>query len=47
MRVTKPSPCGDLYRAIWRVAARHQLVLIALSLSVAALAAAPLKFNSS
>jgi ABC-type bacteriocin/lantibiotic exporter with double-glycine peptidase domain len=35
----------DLYRAIWRVTARQQLVLIALSLIVAALAAAPLKFQ--
>jgi ABC-type bacteriocin/lantibiotic exporter with double-glycine peptidase domain len=35
----------DLYRAIWRVTGRQQIVLILLSLLVAALAAAPLKFQ--
>jgi ABC-type bacteriocin/lantibiotic exporter with double-glycine peptidase domain len=35
----------DLYRAIWRVTGRQQLVLIALSIAIAALAAAPLKFQ--
>ena len=35
----------DLYRAIWRVTGRQQLLLIGLSLAVAALAAAPLKFQ--
>jgi ABC-type multidrug transport system fused ATPase/permease subunit len=35
----------DLYRAIWRVTGRQQLLLIALSVIVAALAAAPLKFQ--
>jgi len=35
----------DLYRAIWRVTGRQQLVLIGLSIIVAALAAAPLKFQ--
>jgi ABC-type bacteriocin/lantibiotic exporter with double-glycine peptidase domain len=36
---------SDLYRAIWRVTGRQQFVLIGLSLTVAALAAAPLKFQ--
>lgn len=36
---------GDLYRTIWRVTARDQALLIGLSLVVAALAAAPLKFQ--
>jgi ABC-type bacteriocin/lantibiotic exporter with double-glycine peptidase domain len=36
---------SDLYRAVWRVTGRQQLVLIALSLLVAAVAAVPLKFQ--
>jgi ABC-type bacteriocin/lantibiotic exporter with double-glycine peptidase domain len=36
---------GEMYRAIWRVTGRQQLVLIGLSVTVAALAAAPLKFQ--
>jgi ABC-type bacteriocin/lantibiotic exporter with double-glycine peptidase domain len=35
----------ELYRAIWRVTGRQQLLLIALAILVAALAAAPLKFQ--
>jgi ABC-type bacteriocin/lantibiotic exporter with double-glycine peptidase domain len=35
----------DLYRAIWRVTGRHQFVLIGLSVVIAALAVAPLKFQ--
>jgi ABC-type bacteriocin/lantibiotic exporter with double-glycine peptidase domain len=35
----------QLYSAIWRVSARRQIVLILLSLAIAALAAAPLKFQ--
>jgi ABC-type bacteriocin/lantibiotic exporter with double-glycine peptidase domain len=35
----------DLYRVIWRITGRQQLLLIALSVIVAALAAAPLKFQ--
>ena len=35
----------QLYLAIWRVSGRRQLVLIALSISIAALAAVPLKFQ--
>lgn len=35
----------DLYRAIWRVTGRQQFVLIGLSVVIAALAAAPLKFQ--
>ena len=35
----------DLYRAIWRVTGRQQLLLIVLSATVAALAAAPLKLQ--
>jgi ABC-type multidrug transport system fused ATPase/permease subunit len=35
----------ELYRAIWRVSGRRQIVLILLSLAIAALAAAPLKFQ--
>jgi ABC-type bacteriocin/lantibiotic exporter with double-glycine peptidase domain len=35
----------DLYRAVWRVSRREQVLLIALSLTVAALAVAPLKFQ--
>lgn len=34
-----------MYRAIWRVTGRQQLVLIGLSVTVVALAAAPLKFQ--
>ena len=36
---------ADLYRVIWRITGRQQLLLIALSVIVAALAAAPLKFQ--
>jgi len=36
---------GDLYRVVWRITGRQQLLLIALSVIVAALAAAPLKFQ--
>jgi ABC-type bacteriocin/lantibiotic exporter with double-glycine peptidase domain len=35
----------QLYTAIWRVSGRRQLVLIALSIAIAALAALPLKFQ--
>jgi len=35
----------QLYLAIWRVSGRRQLVLIALSIAIAALAALPLKFQ--
>jgi ABC-type bacteriocin/lantibiotic exporter with double-glycine peptidase domain len=35
----------DLYRAVWRFTGRQQLILIGLSVTVAALAAAPLKFQ--
>lgn len=35
----------QLYAAIWRVSARRQVVLIILSLAIAALAAAPLEFQ--
>jgi ABC-type bacteriocin/lantibiotic exporter with double-glycine peptidase domain len=35
----------DLYRAVWRVTGRQQLLLIGLSVTVAALAAAPLRFQ--
>jgi ABC-type multidrug transport system fused ATPase/permease subunit len=35
----------DLYRAVWRVSGRQQLVLIGLSVIVGTLAAAPLKFQ--
>jgi ABC-type bacteriocin/lantibiotic exporter with double-glycine peptidase domain len=35
----------DMYRAIWRVTGRQQLLLIGLSVAVGALAAAPLKFQ--
>jgi hypothetical protein len=35
----------ELYRAIWRVSGRRQIVLILLSLAIAGLAAAPLKFQ--
>lgn len=41
----KAETIPDLYRAIWRVTGRQQLVLIGLSVIVAALAAAPLKFQ--
>jgi ABC-type bacteriocin/lantibiotic exporter with double-glycine peptidase domain len=41
----KADNLGDLYRAVWRVSSREQVVLIVLSLIVAALAAAPLKFQ--
>ncbi len=34
-----------LYTAIWRVSAGRQIILILLSLAVAALAAAPLEFQ--
>ena len=34
-----------VYRAIWRVTGRQQLLLIALSVMVAALAAVPLRFQ--
>lgn len=37
----------DLYRGIWNVSSRAQIVLIALSLAVAALAAVPLQFQKS
>jgi hypothetical protein len=36
----------DLYRAIWRVTGRQQPLLIVLSVTVAALAAAPLKSSA-
>jgi ABC-type bacteriocin/lantibiotic exporter with double-glycine peptidase domain len=36
---------ADLYRAVWRVTGRQQLILIALSLLVAAVAVLPLKFQ--
>jgi hypothetical protein len=36
---------ADLYRVIWRITGRQQLLLIPLSVVVAALAAAPLKFQ--
>ena len=36
---------GELYRAVWRVTGREQVLLIGLSLLVAALAALPLKFQ--
>jgi hypothetical protein len=36
---------AGLYRAVWRVTGRQQLLLIGLSVLVAALAAAPLKFQ--
>jgi len=35
----------NLYAAIWRVSGRRQIVLIMLSIAIAALAAAPLKFQ--
>ena len=35
----------ELYRTIWRVTGRQQVLLIALSLLISALAAAPLKFQ--
>ena len=35
----------QLYAAIWRVSGRRQIVLIFLSFAIAALAAAPLKFQ--
>ncbi|MFT7594741.1 MAG: ABC-type bacteriocin/lantibiotic exporter with double-glycine peptidase domain [Paracoccaceae bacterium] len=35
----------NLYAAIWRVSGRRQIVLIVLSVAIAALAAAPLKFQ--
>jgi len=35
----------SLYKAIWRVSGRRQIVLIALSIAIAALAAAPLGFQ--
>lgn len=34
-----------LYRAIWRVSGKRQIVLVLLSIAIAALAAAPLKFQ--
>ena len=36
---------GELYRAVWRVTGREQILLIGLSLLVAALAAVPLEFQ--
>jgi ABC-type bacteriocin/lantibiotic exporter with double-glycine peptidase domain len=36
---------GELYRAVWRVSGRDQIVLILMALVVAALAAVPLKFQ--
>ncbi len=36
---------GDLYRALWRVTGRQQILLIVMALLVAALAAVPLKFQ--
>lgn len=36
---------GELYRAVWRTTGREQILLIGLSLLVAALAAVPLKFQ--
>ena len=36
---------GELYRAVWRVTGREQVLLIGLSLLVAGLAAVPLKFQ--
>jgi hypothetical protein len=41
----KADTIWDLYRAIWRVTGRQQILLIGLSIAVAALAAAPLKFQ--
>lgn len=41
----KESDLLQLYSAIWRVSGSRQIVLILLSLSIAALAAAPLKFQ--
>lgn len=41
----KADTIADLYRVIWRITGRQQLLLIALSVIVAALAAAPLKFQ--
>ena len=41
----KADSIPDLYRVIWRITGRQQLLLIALSVIVAALAAAPLKFQ--
>lgn len=35
----------DLYKRIWRITGRSQVLLIALSLVVAVLAAVPLKFQ--
>ena len=35
----------ELYRAVWRVSGRQQVVLVVLSLAVAALASVPLKFQ--
>ena len=35
----------ELYRAIWKISGRRQIVLILLSLAIAGLAAAPLKFQ--
>lgn len=35
----------ELYRAIWRVSGRRQIVLVLLSIAIAILAAAPLKFQ--
>jgi hypothetical protein len=36
---------AELYRAVWRVTGRQQLVLIGLSVLVAAVAILPLKFQ--
>jgi ABC-type bacteriocin/lantibiotic exporter with double-glycine peptidase domain len=41
----KADTIADLYRVIWRITGRQQLLLIALAVIVAALAAAPLKFQ--
>lgn len=35
----------ELYRAIWRVSGRRQIILVLLSIAIAGLAAAPLKFQ--
>lgn len=44
MRVNSAAMAA-MYRAVWRATGRRQLLLIALSLAVAALAAAPLQFQ--
>ena len=35
----------ELYKAIWRVSGKRQIILVLLSIAIAALAAAPLKFQ--